>query len=145
LATADPTAAAAQAGASGACPVRLSAHVDERGALTVGECGGELPFAPVRFFLVHGVPAGAERGGHAVVNCDELIVAAAGSFSVGVDDGAAEHIFRLERPDTALFLPRDTYSRQFGFSPGAVMLVLASETFGTVRYVSDRAAWRRGK
>jgi hypothetical protein len=125
--------------------IRLAAHSDERGTLIVGESGGILPFVPVRFFLVHSVPADAERGGHAVVNCDELIVPASGSFFVGAVHRQEERIFALDTPEVALFLPRDTYSWQFGFTPGAVMLVLASEPFATTRYVSDKEAYSRGQ
>jgi hypothetical protein len=130
-------------GECGARILSLGAHVDARGTLVVGECGGALPFSPMRFFLVHGVPPGGRRGGHAVVNCDELLVAAAGAISIGLHDGREEHVLRLDSPRVALYLPRDTFCWQFDFSPGAVLLVLASELYQNVRYVDDLEAYRR--
>ena len=132
-------------GDCGARMVELSAHVNARGTLVVGECGVVLPFAPLRFFLVHGVPPGARRGGHAVVNCDELLVAAAGEVSVGIDDGHEQHVLRLDSPNVGVYLPRDTFCWQFDFSPGAVMLVLASEHYRNVCYVDDLDAYRRAR
>ena len=125
--------------------IKLPTFAEERGTLVVGETGREIPFTPVRFFFVHSVPPGRERGHHAVVNCDEVIVAVTGSVSVGVDDGATQQIFALTSRDVAVFLPRDTYSWQFDFSSDAVMLVLASEPFQTARYNRDLAAYRRAR
>jgi len=38
---------------------------DARGSLTFAECGCTRAFRPRRVYWVHGVPAGAVRGGHA--------------------------------------------------------------------------------
>lgn len=113
--------------------IELSRHPDERGTLIVGECGSELPFVPMRFFFIRDVPAGAERGHHAV-SCEQLFVACTGSVSIGVDDRAGTNLFQLDRPDIALYLPPNTYSWQYNFSQNASLLVLASEPYRSVRY-----------
>jgi hypothetical protein len=122
-------------GDSGARLIRLVTHADERGQLTVGEAGHDLPFQPVRFFTIHDVPAGARRGDHAV-DCDLLLLAVAGSVMVGIHDGKAEYRCRLDRPDVALYLPPNIFNWQYDFSAGCVLLALASRPYAAVRYIS---------
>ncbi|HEX9906058.1 MAG TPA: FdtA/QdtA family cupin domain-containing protein [Propylenella sp.] len=132
-------------GVGGARLIPLPEYRDLRGTLVVGEFANQVPFAPVRFFVVHGVPPGVSRGYHAAVNCDQLLVAVAGSVHIGIDDGIEEHSCLLDSRRTALCLPRNTFCWQHDFSPDAVLLVLASEIYELTEYVSDRAEYRRRK
>jgi hypothetical protein len=122
-------------GDSGAKLIRLGTHADDRGQLIVGEVGYDLPFQPVRLFTIHGVPAGARRGDHAV-DCELLMLAVAGSVMVGIHDGKAEHTCRLDRRDLGLYLPPNIFNWLYDFSAGCVLLVLASRTYAAVRYIS---------
>ena len=128
-------------GESGARLIRLPAFTDERGQLAVGESGDALPFQVARFFTVGNVPAGARRGDHAT-SCDELLVATAGSLTVGIHDGKEEYACRLDRRDVALLVPGYTYCWQYDFSADAVLLVLASEVYSSVEYIHGLDAYR---
>src|SRR5262245_21212674 len=104
-------------------PTRLSSSRDDRGALSFAEVGVALPFAPRRFFLVHDVPAGTARGGHAHKKCDQFLVAASGRIAVICDDGETRTEHLLERPDQGLHLPAETWSEQRYLSDDACLLV----------------------
>ena len=53
---------------------------DRQGAITPIYNDVHIPFAIQRVYYLYDVPAGAERGGHAHKELQQLIVAASGSF-----------------------------------------------------------------
>lgn len=125
--------------------IALTHHVDGRGALTAMELGAELPFPVHRAFLVHRVVDGAERGGHAHPDADQVAVAVAGGVTVRLEtaDGrVASH--RLDDPTTGLHIPRATWIDLLDFTPGAVLLVLASVVYRPELVIRDRARFLGG-
>lgn len=118
--------------------VHHMASVDDlRGNLTVGELGRDVPFNVLRYFLVYGVPNEEVRGEHAHLNCHQFLVAASGSIRVVADDGHRREEFLLDRPNVGLHLPPRTWGIQYGYSAGAVLLVLASEHYDPADYIRD--------
>ena len=67
--------------------IELPKISDPRGNLTFIEGMDQAPFAIKRVYYLYDVPGGAERGGHAHKELQQLIVAMAGSFDVVLDDG----------------------------------------------------------
>ena len=128
--------------------IDLTFAEDLRGKLVAGEVGRELPFVPQRAFAVFGVPSAEVRGAHAHRQCSQLLIALAGSVSVRVDDGHAQSEYSLADPRSALLLPARLWAVQHRFSPGAVLLVLASNAYDASDYVRDHAEFltlvRRG-
>ena len=117
--------------------VELKKIIDPRGNLTVVEGQTELPFAIRRVYWVYDVPGGEHRGGHAHKQCQELLVAVSGSFSVTLDDGRARRTFLLNHPYQGLLIPENTWRTLDDFSSGAVCLVIASEPFDEDDYIRD--------
>ena len=102
----------------------------------VANGSGLLPFEVARVFYIHGIPAGAERGGHSHHQDQELIIALRGSFNVCVDDGAGSvRSFRLDRADRGLYVPAGLWRTLDGFSDGAVCLTLITNRFSEADYV----------
>jgi len=114
---------------------RLPTIVDLRGALSHGEFPGELPFVPRRCFLVYGVPSPEVRGEHAHRALEELLLCVSGEVAVAVDDGVTRGEIVLDRPDVALHLPPMVWSRQYRYSPEAVLVALASAPYDAKDYV----------
>jgi hypothetical protein len=124
----------------GPCEViELDVHADGRGVLVAGETGAELPFAPARFFTITGVPAGGRRAQHANRSCAELLVCTSGSCVVETRWDGSSHETVLDRPDRALHVPAGVWLECRDFTPGAVLLVLASHRYDPTDQVADPA------
>lgn len=115
--------------------IQFPCHVNDRGSLTFGEYAGQLPFIPIRYFLITDVPAAALRGGHAHRTCHQLIIAAAGSCLVSLVDSFGSDEVMLESPTVGVYLPPLTWSEQSRFASGTVLLVLASEVYDEGDYI----------
>ena len=120
---------------------RMPRFVDLRGSLSVGEFERDLPFVPVRYFLVFGVPSRETRGEHAHRQCHQFLVCAHGSVRVLADDGRQRREFLLDSPDTGLHLPPMTWGTQYQYSPDAVLLVFASHAYDAGDYIRDYGAF----
>jgi WxcM-like, C-terminal len=117
--------------------VDLPRVTDPRGNLTFIEGGAQLPFAIARVYYLYDVPGGESRGGHAHRELQQLVVAAAGSFDVLVDDGSETVRFHLNRSYYGLLIPRLTWRELGNFSSGSVCLVLASQRYEEDDYYRD--------
>lgn len=109
--------------------VRLPSFVDERGSLVVTERGADLPFEVKRVFLIHAVPDGARRGGHALERSEEVLIAVHGSVTVDVDDGVTCWRIVLDDPTVALHVRTGVWCEENSFGTDGVLAVLASEIF----------------
>jgi hypothetical protein len=78
---------------------------DPRGNLTFVEGKRHVPFDIKRVFYLYDVPGGAERGGHALKNCQQFLIAMSGSFDVVLDDGADKQRFHMNRSYYGLYIP----------------------------------------
>lgn len=126
------------AGSGAGCRlVDLPKVTDPRGNLTVVEGGTHVPFDIARVYYLYDVPGGESRGGHAHRELQQLIVAAAGSFDVIVDDGTETARFQLNRSYYGLYVPKLTWRELGNFSSGSVCLVLASMPYEEADYYRD--------
>jgi len=125
------------ASVSGVELVRLHAVEDVRGNLAVAEVGRELPFAPRRVFIVHGIEGKQVRGEHALKTCDQFLICTHGSCTIMYDDGMSREEVVLERPDLGIYLPAMTWWVQYKHSTGAVLMVLASQPYDPADYLRE--------
>jgi hypothetical protein len=117
--------------------VDLPRVTDPRGNLTFIEGGEHVPFDVARVYYLYDVPGGESRGGHAHRELEQLIIAAAGSFDVLVDDGRETARFSLNRSYYGLYVPRMTWRELGNFSTGSVCLVLASHRYEEADYYRE--------
>jgi acetyltransferase-like isoleucine patch superfamily enzyme/dTDP-4-dehydrorhamnose 3,5-epimerase-like enzyme len=110
---------------------------DMRGSLSVGEFDREIPFKPLRYFLVFDVPTAETRGEHAHIKCHQFLIAVKGSVRVVADDGKTREEFLLDKNNLGLYLPAMTWGIQYHYSPDAVLLVFASEYYDAKDYIRD--------
>jgi hypothetical protein len=108
---------------------------DPRGCLSGGGFPEQLPFQPVRYFVVFGVPEGQVRGEHAHRRCQQFFIALNGSVRVTIDDATMRETIVLDRPEMGLYVPPLVWSTQADFSPGALLLVLASDPYDPEEYI----------
>ena len=116
---------------------QLPKIVDMRGALSFGEIGSHLPFQPQRFFMVYDVPSREVRGEHAHKACHQFLVCVKGSVAIVVDDGEQRDDILLDSAKLGLHIPPMVWGIQYQFSPDAVLLVLASQTYAADDYIRN--------
>lgn len=116
---------------------RLPIVKDMRGNLSVAEVEKQIPFNPVRFFTVSGVPSKEIRGEHAHIKCHQFLVCISGSCSVVVDDGKTREEIFLDSPGKGLYIPPMVWGIQYNYTIDAVLLVLASDYYDPLDYIRD--------
>ena len=112
---------------------------DLRGALTFGQIGVHLPFAPKRFFVVYDVPTSEVRGEHAHKTLHQFLVCVKGTCSVMLDDGRTREELTLDSPTVGLHIPPKIWGVQYKYSADAVLLVLASDVYEASDYIRNYA------
>lgn len=110
---------------------------DLRGNLTFIEAERHVPFEIKRVYYLYDVPGGAERGGHAHKQLEQLIIAMSGSFDVVIKDGYKERRIHLNRSFYGLYVDTMIWRELDNFSSGSVCLVLASHYYDESDYYRD--------
>lgn len=110
---------------------------EPRGNLTFIEGGRHVGFDIKRIYYLYDVPGGAERGGHAHKELQQLIIAMSGSFDVVLSDGIERKRFHLNRPYYGLYVPTMLWRELDNFSSGSVCMVLASNYYDERDYYRD--------
>jgi hypothetical protein len=112
---------------------------DPRGNLTFVEGGHHIAFEIRRVYYLYDVPGGAQRGGHAHKELQELIIAMSGSFDVVLDDGMEKKRVHLNRSYYGLYICPMIWRELDNFSSGSVCLALASNRYSEQDYYRDYA------
>lgn len=123
--------------------VALVTASDVRGLLSAAQCPDQLPFEPARVFVVTESPAGTVRGGHAHLECHQVLIATAGTVLVEYDDGNGTGEVTLCDARVGLHIPPLVWAKQTYVTDGASLLVLASHKYDQSDYVDDRAEAER--
>ena len=105
----------------------------------------EIPFNIERVYYLYDIPGGAERGGHAHKELQQLIVAASGSFDVLLDDGKNQKMISLNRPYYGLLVVPGIWRELHNFSSGSICLVLASQHYNEDDYLRDYKSFLKWK
>ena len=112
------------------------------GNITPLEGNSLVPFDIKRVFYIYDIPGGESRGAHAHRYCNQLIIAASGSFEVVTDDGTEQKTYLLNRPYQGLYVPPGVWSHERSFSSGSVCLVITSDFFDERDYIRNYREWR---
>jgi hypothetical protein len=117
--------------------IELPRIQDPRGNLTFVEENRHIPYDVRRVFFLYDVPGGESRAGHALKNCNQLLIAASGSFDVTLNDGFETQKFQLNRSYYGLHIPPLIWREIDNFSSGSVCMVLASEFYSEDDYYRE--------
>jgi mannose-6-phosphate isomerase-like protein (cupin superfamily) len=114
--------------------LELPTFSDARGMLTVLD--GALPFPIVRTYWIYGA-AGQTRGGHRHHRTRQALVAISGTVTIYMNDGVTSDNIVLDSPGRCLLVePKDWHTMTF--SPGSVLLVIASHHYDRSDYIDER-------
>ena len=112
-------------------------HGDERGQLIALEEFKDIPFRIKRVYYMYDTEDGFVRGKHAHKNLQQILVCISGSCKVLLDNGTEKKVVPLETPYEGVYVANNMWREMFDFSPGAVLLVLASELYEEEDYIRD--------
>jgi hypothetical protein len=117
--------------------IELNKIHNRSGNITSVEGKVNIPFEIKRIYYLYDVPGGAERGGHAHKDLEQLIIAASGCFDVMLDDGTNKKVVELNRPYYGLYVVPGIWRELINFSSGAICLVMASRKYEKDDYIRD--------
>lgn len=107
------------------------------GFLVPLEFNTNIPFKIKRIFYTYYVPIESNRGTHAYYNTKQVLICICGSLKVKCFDGENEIVYKLNRPDEALYIESRVWRSTFEHSPDAVLLVLSSSEYNEEDYIRD--------
>lgn len=113
--------------------IALGSHADARGQLTAIEGGRDVPFEVRRVYLL--TRNRAARGGHAHRDTQQVVIAAAGSFTLELADPSHSRRYTLDDPTRGVYIAPLLFIRLGDFSADAVVLVLASTHYAPARSI----------
>lgn len=125
--------------------INLPKFATSAGHITAINNKVEIPFNTKRVYYLYDIPSGETRGGHAHYNLHQLIVAAMGSFDVVLHDGQNEKRIPLNQPNQGLLVVPGIWRELEHFSAGAILLVLASETYLNEDYIREISSFKLQK
>ena len=115
----------------------LSFGDDEKGKLTAIEENKNLPFGIKRVYYITSVPQNITRGFHSHRKLEQVLLCLNGSVKIRVKTPYEENVVLLDNPSEGLYIGHMVWREMFEFSPGAVLLVLASEYYTEDDYIRD--------
>ena len=116
---------------------------DDRGNLVVLEEGNPVPFKIARLFYMYGTKPDVERGQHANMKSEFLLVNLAGSCSIKVDDGMHKEIVKLNKAHQGIYLEKMVWKIMFDFSVDSILLVISNERYDPDEYIRDYKIFRK--
>ena len=121
--------------------VETPTFTDERGSISVMD--KELPFDVKRVFWLHHIAEGKDRGAHALLDSEEIMVAIHGSFVVDLDDAVTKTSIVLDDPSKGLVIKPGIWFRTHSYKNDGVSLILASEEYSRDKYTYDYEEYKR--
>lgn len=121
--------------------VDVPTFTDERGVISVLD--KELPFQVKRVFWLHHIKEGKDRGAHALLDSNEIMVAVHGSFVVDLDDTVNQVSILLDDPSKGLIIRPGVWFRTHSYKEDGVSLILAEEEYARDKYTYDYEEYKR--
>jgi dTDP-4-dehydrorhamnose 3,5-epimerase-like enzyme len=109
----------------------------EVGFISVAENQKDFPFDVKRIYWVYETPAEVDRGNHAHIKGEQIVVVINGSAKIHLTNTQKkEFVFTLSSRSTGLFIPA-MYWRRLELSKNAILLCIASSGYNPNDYIRD--------
>lgn len=116
---------------------------DERGSLISLEGNKNVPFDIKRVYYIFDNLPGVERGFHAHHNLKQVVICMHGECTFVLDNGKVREEVTLNTKNKALYIEDFIWREMKNFSPGAVLVVLASEYYDESDYIRDYEEFKK--
>jgi len=113
---------------------KIKSYGDSRGELIPFEFS-ELPFLPVRNYVLRNTTMDTTRGQHAHRDLKQLIVCLSGSLSIMLDDGSYRELYNLSHKSDGLLIEGIIWRELSNFSKNCVVLVFADKPYLESDYI----------
>ena len=117
--------------------IELPKFLDARGNLSFAEQNNHIPFYIKRTYWIYDVPGGEDRGGHAFMANQEVVIALSGAFDVVVDDGMSRRTFNLNRSYYGIYITAGLWREMENFSTNSLALEFGSTHYDAADYIRD--------
>lgn len=117
--------------------IHIRRRTNPAGSLSFVEADRDVPFPIKRVYYLYEVPGNERRGFHAHKALEQCLICVHGSCTILLDDGREKETVVLDDPSEGLYVGPSTWREMYDFSPGAVLLVLASEYYDESDYIRD--------
>jgi hypothetical protein len=114
--------------------VAIRHHRQEAIGLAFAEGRRDVPFEIARVYYLWGLNPGDRRGEHAHKALQQVYICVHGAIDVVLRDDLGTQRIRLDKPEQGLYLGPMVWRHLEPQTPGAVLLVLASEVFAESDY-----------
>ena len=121
--------------------IDIPSYSDDRGTISVLD--KELPFDVKRIFWLHAIAKGKDRGAHALLDSNEIMVAIHGSYIVDLDDSENKISILLDSPVMGLIIRPGIWFRTHSYKDDGVSLILAEEEYDHDKYLYDYEEFKR--
>ena len=96
-----------------------------------------LQFIPKRIYWTYFTPEDVERGGHAHIELEQILIAAAGIIKVSIELINGEIFeFILDKPNVGVYIPKKSW-RNMKYSHNAVQICIASIEYDENDYIRN--------
>lgn len=117
--------------------IRFNCFGGTKGNLTAIEGKRNIPFDIKRIYYITAVPNDITRGFHSHRELEQVLLCVNGSVKIRIKTPYEEEVVLLNDPSEGLYIGHMVWREMFEFSPGAVLLVLASEFYTEDDYIRD--------
>ena len=114
------------------CRINIPTFTDERGSISVID--KELPFEVKRVFWLHHINEGQSRGGHALLEGQEIMCCMHGTFVLDLFDGVNKLSIVMDNPAVGVMIKPGIWFSTKDYKDNGVSLILASEEYQRDRY-----------
>ncbi len=112
-------------------------HGDDRGQLVAIEAMKDLPFEVKRVYYIYDTLPGVRRGFHAHKCLEQILLCVNGTCKIHLDNGEDTAEVVLDKPNEGLYIANNMWREMYDFTPGTVLLVLASQYYDEADYIRN--------
>jgi dTDP-4-dehydrorhamnose 3,5-epimerase-like enzyme len=117
--------------------LNFKVHGNYQGSLVALEKGEEFPFDIKRVYYIWGTERNVIRGKHAHRKLEQVVICLSGSCDFILDNGKERVTIHLNNPAQGLHIKGNIWREFTNFSPGCIVVVLASEHYDEGDYIRD--------